>query len=176
MNKQKECYFFFKKLIQMNLEEDIEDTPEYKALYEHYPHITKSIRLRREKERLKKLNSLDKGSVRLYHKRQMLEIKEHLDREKTFKRLFGENKQEKIFNRRLTFENTKERISSLNRTFNTTLKKIHENLPLFNQRKSRLLHRNRLPTLFDLRSLDVNEKGLAVREWIYKNDESRQTN
>jgi hypothetical protein len=164
----------------MSLEETIEDTPEYKALYEHYPHITKSIRLRREKKRLKKLNSLDKGSVRLYHKRQMLEIKEHLDREKTFKRLFGENKQEKIFNRRFKFENIKENVSSLNsslnRTFNNTIKKIYGNLRSFNQRKSRLLHRNLLPTLFDLRSLDVNEKGLAVREWIYKNDESRQTN
>lgn len=176
MNKQKDYYYFFKKLTLMSLEEAIEDTPEYNALYERYPHITKSIKLRREKERLKKINSLKKGFARLYNKRQMLEIKEHLEREKIFKRLFGENKQEKMFSIRLTFENTKERVSSLNRTLNTTIKKIYGNLRLFNQRKSRLLHRNRLPTLFDLRSLDVNEKGLAVREWIYKNDESRQTN
>lgn len=54
MNKQKECYFFFlKKLTQMNLEEAIEDTPEYKALCEYYPHITKSIKLKRDIERLK---------------------------------------------------------------------------------------------------------------------------
>ncbi len=175
MNKQKDYYYFFKKLTLMSLEDAIEDTPEYRILYEHYPHITKSIKLRREKERLKKIYSLKKGSARLYNKRQMLKIKEHLEREKIFKRLFGENKQEKMFNRRLTFENTKERVSSLNRTFNTSLKKIHGNLPLFNQCKNRLLHRNRLPTLFDLRSLDVNEKGLAVREWIYKNNKSHQT-
>jgi len=107
MNKQKDYYYFFKKLTLMSLEEAIENTPEYNALYERYPHITKSIKLRREKERLKKINSLKKGSARLYNKRQMLEIKEHLEREKIFKRLYGENKQEKMFNRRLTFENTK---------------------------------------------------------------------
>jgi hypothetical protein len=72
----------------MSLEEAIEDTPDYKALYEHYHNITKSIKLRREEERLT-INSLDKGSARLYNKTQMLEIKEHLEREKIFKLLFG---------------------------------------------------------------------------------------
>ncbi|MEE8570622.1 MAG: hypothetical protein V3S97_06490 [Candidatus Bathyarchaeia archaeon] len=37
----------------MNLEEAIEDTPEYKALCEYYPHITKSIKLKRDIEKLK---------------------------------------------------------------------------------------------------------------------------
>lgn len=176
MNDESDYYFFFKKLIQMSLEETIEDTLEYKALYEHYPHITISIRLRREKERLKqKINSLDKGSARLHNTRQMFEVKEQLGREKILKRLFGENKQEKMFNIRFTFENAKERVSSLNRSYHTKLRKMHGNLRSFNQSINRFLHRKLPPTVFDLGSLDVNEKGLAVREWITKNDGSHQT-
>jgi len=175
MTEKNDYYFFFKKLTRMSLDETIEDTHEYKALYEHYPHITKSIRLRREKERLKKINSLDKGAARLHNKRQMLEIKEQLEREKILKRLLGESKQEKMFNIRFTFENTKERVSSLNRRYNTKLRKMRGNLRSFNQSINRLLHRKLPPTLFDLGSLDVNEKGLAVREWVLKNHESHQT-
>jgi hypothetical protein len=175
MNEKNDYYFFFKKLTRMSLEETIEDTHEYKALYEHYPHITKSIRLKREKERLKKIKPFDKGSARLNNKRQMLEIKEQLEREKILKRLFGENKQEKMFNIRFIFENAKERVSSLNRRYNTRTRKMHANLRSFNQSINRLLHRKLPPTLFDLGSLDVNEKGLAVREWVLKNHESHQT-
>jgi hypothetical protein len=175
MNEKNDYYLFYKKLIRMSLEETIEDTHEYKALYEHYPHITQSIRLRREKERLKNINSLDKGSARLHNKSQLFEIKEQLEREKIFKRLLGESKQEKMFNLRFKFENKKERVSSLIRTYNTTRKKMHGNLRSFNQSINRFLHRKLPPTIFDLGSLDMNEKGLAVREWIIKNNESHQT-
>jgi hypothetical protein len=168
MKEKKDYYLFFKKLTLMSLEESVEDTHEYKALYEHYPHITKSIMLKRERERLKqKINSMDKGSARLHTKRQMFEIKEQLKREKILKRLFGENKQETKFNTRLLFENTKKRASSLNsslnRTYNTTLSKVHVNLRIFNQSINRFIHRKLPPTTFNLGSLDVNEKGLAVR-------------
>jgi len=95
-----------------------------------------------------------------------------LEREKILKRLFGENKQEKMFNIRFTFENTKEHVSSLNRTYNTKLRKMHGNLRSFNQSINRFLRRKLPPTIFDLGSLDVSEKGLAVREWITKNHES----
>lgn len=118
---------------------------------------------------------MDKGFTKLYNKRQTLEIKEHLKREKICKRLLGENKKEKMFNLRFTFENTTECVSSLISSLNRTINKIHGNLQS-NQRKNILLHRKRLPILFDLGSLDENEKGLAVREWIYKNHESHQTN
>lgn len=80
-----------------------------------------------------------------------------------------------MFNLRFTFENTTECVSSLISSLNRTINKIHGNLQS-NQRKNILLHRKWLPILFDLGSLDENEKDLAVREWIYKNHESHQTN
>lgn len=181
MNDKKDYYLFYKELILMSLEEIVEDTREYKALYERYPHIAKSIKLRREEEKLKqKINSLDKGSARLHTKRKMFGIKEQLEREKILKRLFGENKQEKMFKTRLSFENTKEHVSklntSLNRTYNNTLRKMRGRLRLLNQNKNRFLRSKLPPTIFDLGSLDVNEKGLVVREWIMKNHETHQTN
>lgn len=180
MNEKNDYFLFYKKLILMSLEETVEDTREYKALYERYPHITKSIKLRREEERLKqKINSLDKESARLHTKRLMFGIKKQLEREKILKRLFGENKQEKMFNTRLSFEKTKKHISSLNsslhRTYSNTLRKMHGNLRLFKQSINRFIHSKLPPTIFDLGSLDVNEKGLVVREWIIKNQEPHQT-
>lgn len=181
MNEKNDYYLFYKKLILLSLEEIVEDTREYKALYERYPHITKTIKLRREEERLKqKISSLDKGSARLHTKRQMFRIKEQLEREKILKRLFGENQKEKMFKKRLTFEKTKEYVSSLNsslnRTYSHTLRKMHGNLRLRNQSISRFIRSKLPPTIFDLGSLDVNEKGLVVREWIMKNHETHQTN
>jgi hypothetical protein len=154
MNNNISCYFCFKKLITKNLDETIEDTFEYKTLYKHYPHLTQSIKLTREKNKLlQKLKSL-KGSARLRERRKVFAIDVSLRRTNMLKRLFGENKPETTYKIRFTLERlrktTKESVSALSRRGQDYL---HGILP---------------PLIFDLKSLDMIEKGTVLKKWIQK--------
>jgi hypothetical protein len=154
MNNNINCYFCFKKLITKSLDETIEDTFEYKTLYNSYPHLARSIKLTREKNKLlQKLESL-KGSARVRERGKMFAIDARLRRTNVLKRLFGENKPETKYKVRFTFERlqktSKESVFSLSRSIDRHLRRT---LP---------------PQLFDLQSLDMIEKGSALKEWIQR--------
>ncbi len=164
MKEKAECYPYYKKLMKMKLEQSVIETTEYKALAEHYPHLAESIKLKREMERLKeKLKSEKERSSRFQIKRELNVTGAKLKKENLRKRLRGESKQEAIFRTHFIINTSNERISSLATRSRMALRKTHRNI---RKKLRRFMYRKLPPSVFDLKSLDTTEKGLALREWI----------
>jgi hypothetical protein len=145
MREKTECYPYYKKLMKMRLEQSEVETTEFKLLAKCYPHLAESIRLKREMERLKnKLKDEKERSSRSQMKRKMNAARAKLKQENILKLLHGESKQATIFKIHFTVDAPKEHISSL-------AKWIHKKLP---------------PSVYDLKSLDTKERGLAITEWV----------
>lgn len=167
MRKRNAYYPYYEKLMEMSLEEPAEETAEYKILAERYPHLAESIRLRREKRRLKeRLRSAANGSTRFQIKREIFRIERKLVQESTQKRLHGETMQEATFKAFSIMATSKRSISSFAGSARNAIAKPYRGL-------RRLVLRNLPPTVFDLRSLDTAEKGLAVREWLQERQRKR---
>jgi len=167
LKDQMNYYKHYEKLMKMPLEQPMVTTSEYHSFSEIYPRITESIRLKRELERLtNKLKSEKAGSSKFKTKREITITKTKMKRNNLFKRLHGERKQEAIFQRKLKLRTMKMRGSSLVKKFQKRLGQPNKN---FKRRLRRSLHRNLPPSLFNLRELDVSEKGLALREWLREN-------
>ena len=151
----------------MNLEASIVKTSEYHSFSEIYPHITESIRLKREIERLtNKLKSEKARSSKFKIKREITITKTKLKKNNLIKRLHGESKQEAIFHRKFKRNTSKMRYSLFANKCRRVLGRPIRNF----QRKLRtLMHRNLPPSLFNLRELDVAERGLALRDWLQEN-------
>ncbi|UCH37364.1 MAG: hypothetical protein JSV76_06730 [Candidatus Bathyarchaeota archaeon] len=165
MNENGDRYFFYKKLITQSLDKTIENTAEYKSLSKCYPHLVRSIELMREKNKLsQKIKSL-KGSAKLLERGKMFAIDARLRRINMLKRLFGENQPETKYKIRFALErlrtSSQESASSLSR-------KSHNAKRLFDQKRQDFLRRNLPPQIFDLKSLDMIEKGSVLREWVQK--------
>lgn len=188
MDERTEYYPYYEKLVRRRLEEPIAEALEYKVFAERYPHIAESLKLKREIKRLKeKLKSLEDRSARCRTKREIIRTKAKLKRESVLKRLHRENKQESIFNIRFTIATSKELIFLVAMRVYNSLQKGYISLreEYFNLRKNlrlaymnfrkayrdslkalrRLMHRKVPPSVFDLKSLHIAEKGLALREW-----------
>jgi hypothetical protein len=164
MKEKAECYPYYEKILKMKLEQSVTETTEYKVLAEHYPHLAESIRLKREIERLKeKLKSEKERSSRFQMKREINVTRTKLKQENMLKRLHGESKQETIFRTHFIINTSKEHISSL------AMKSMHAYTSA--QKK---LRRLMSPSVFDLKSLDTTEKGLALREWIQDHHKKRR--
>lgn len=160
-------YKHYEKLVKMPLGQSIVATSEYHSFSEAYPRITESIRLKRELERLtNKLKSEEAGSAKFKTKREIAITKTKMKRNNLFKRLDGESKQEAIFQRKLKLRTMKMCGSLLVKRFRKRLGRPNKN---FKRTLRRSLHRNLPPSLFNLRELDVTERGLALREWLQEN-------
>jgi hypothetical protein len=169
MNETNEYYLYYKKLIQLSLEEPVEDVPEYKSLYESYPHIAESIKLRRETKKLKKkIKSSENGSERIQKRIEMFAIKEKLRMANINKNLFGENKLQNRFNRRFKFETSKQKTYQLKKRVNATFKNAHIILRSKERKIRRFLRKKLPPIIPNLGSLDISEKCLDVKEWTKK--------
>ena len=167
MKDQMNYYKHYEKLMKMKLEESIVKTSEYHSFSEIYPRITESIRLKREIERLtNKLKSEKARSSKFKIKREITITKTKLKKNNLLKRLHGESKQEAIFQRKLKLGTTKMHVTSLAKKGYTTLRQATRKL---RRKLRRSLHRNLPPSLFNLRELDVAEKGFALREWLQEN-------
>ena len=160
-------YKHYEKLMKAPLEQSIVKTSEYHIFSETYPHITESIRLKRELKRLtSKLKSEKAGSSKFKTKREIAITKTRLKRNNLFKRLHGESKQEAVFQRKLKLSTMKMRGSLFAKKFQKRLGQPNKN---FKKKLGRSLHKNLPPSLFNLRELDVSERGLALREWLQEN-------
>jgi hypothetical protein len=167
MKEKAEFNLYYEKLMKMKLEQSMVETIEYKVLAEHYPHLVESIRLKREIERLKeRLNSEKERSSRFQIKREMNVTRAKLKQENMLKRLHGESKQEAIFRTHFIIGTSKEHISSLVMTLRKAYKSVQKRLRM-------LMYRRLPPSVFDLKSLDTTEKGLALREWIQNHRKKR---
>ena len=150
--------------MKIELEQTIVNTSEYQSFSEIFPYIAKSIRLERKIERLTNiLKSEKKIGSKLRIKREISATKSKLKKNNLFKRLHGENKHEAIFRRKFMRNQSKMRYSLFVKKFRTFLARPNRN----SQRKiRRFMHKNLPPSVFNLRELDVAERGLALREWL----------
>lgn len=160
MKKETNFYLYYERLMKMQLEKPVVEAYEYEVLSKRYPHLAKSIKLKREIKRLeKKRRAIKERSIKLRIEKEILGMKEKLKRESILKKLHGESGREAVFHIHFTIRNINERIFSLARriraAFGTTSKSIHE---VF------------LSPVFDLKSLDTAERSLAVREWLHRHN------
>jgi len=164
---QMNYYKHYEKLMKMELEQSIVKTSEYHSFSEIYPRITESIRLKREIERLtNKLESEKERSSKFKIKKEINIAKTKLRKNNLLKRLHGESKQEANFHRKLKLNTSKMYVSSFAKKRYMTLGHAITN---FRKRLRRSMHRHLPPSIFNLRELDVSEKGLALREWVQEN-------
>ena len=151
----------------MKLDQSIVKTPEYHSFSEIYPHITESIRLKREIERLtNKLKSEKERSAKIKIKREINIAKTKLRKNNLLKRLHGESKQEANFHRKVKLNTSKMYVASFAKKRYMTLAHAIIN---FRKKLRRSMHRHLPPSVINLRELDVSEKGLALREWLQEN-------
>jgi hypothetical protein len=157
-------YKHYERIMKMELDQSIVKTSEYQSFSELYPHIAESIRLKRKIERLTNIlkSEKHKGSE-LQIKREITVTKLKLKKNNLHKRLHGETKHEAIFRRKYNRHRSKMRYSLLAKKFRTILGKPIRN---FQMKRRMSMHKNLPPSLFNLRELDVTEKGLALREWL----------
>ena len=167
MKDQLNYYDYYEKIMKMNLHKSIVTTTEYRNFSKVYPCIAESIRLKREIERLTcKLESEKERSAKSIIKMEINTTKNELKKNNLFKRLHSESKQEAKFNRRLKLNTTKTHFSSMIKKkynfFRHAITNLRKQL-----RKS--MHRYLPPTVFNLRELDVSERGLVLKEWMQQN-------
>lgn len=168
MKEMTDCYPHFEKFMRMKLNQSMVGTVEYQFFRGRYPHLAESIRLKREMGRLEtKLKSEKRRSSRLQIKREINVTKAKLRKEGILKRLHGESKQEAIFRRHFMINALKRHISSLVMRGRATLRKVSAHT-------RSVMHRNLPPSLFDLKSLERAETGLALREWIQERQKKRR--
>ena len=152
--------------MKMNLDQSIIKTSEYQSFIEIYPHIAESIRLKRDIERLtKRMKSEKERSTKTKIKKEINNSKTKLRKNGLLKRLQGESKQESKFLRTYKLSNSKMRVSSFIKKPYT---KINNKLRNLQKKNKNSMYRHLPPTIFNLRELDVTEKGLALREWIHE--------
>lgn len=173
MEEDDKYYLCYEKLIRTTPRKPLVEIPEYKNLAARYPHIAESVRLRTEIEGLEKeARSEEEKSVRLQKKRQIGRLNAELRRQGILKRLHGESKQEADFRRRFTINSLKRRLSLLGLRARKVCSDLQENLQEQSRRSRARARRARAeklpPSLFDLRSLDSADRGLALTEWVKK--------
>jgi len=173
MEEDDKYYLCYERLMRTTPEKPLAEIPEYKTLATRYPHIAESVRLRTEIERLEnEARSAEERSTRLQKRRQIERLSAELRRQGILKRLHGESKQEADFRKRFTISSLKRRLSLLARALGLGVRKVCSDLQEKLQEQSRRSRRARVeklpPSLFDLRSLDSADIGLALTEWVKK--------
>lgn len=147
----------------------VKEIPEYQALAARYPHLSESIRLRKELERLDgELKSTKERSTKLRIHGEMKSIVRELRRVGILKRLHGESKRETNYKMRFLLVTVRRRLASVVRGIRIVYSTLQEDLEE-RSRRARLSRASKLPpSLFDLRSLDPVDRGSALTEWIEK--------
>ena len=167
MKDQMKHYKHYERIMKMELEQPVANTSDYQSFSELYPHIAESIRLNRKIERLtNELKSEKYKGSKFKIKREISVTKSTLRKNNLLKRLHGESKQEAIFHRKFKRKTSKMRYSLFMKKCRKILGQPIRN---FQKKLRRSMHKNLPPTLFNLRELDVAEKGLALREWLQEN-------
>lgn len=158
LKKKVNYYPFYEKLAKMPLERSVVETVEFQVLARAYPLLAESVKLKKNIEKLhKKSKSLKMGPLKFQIKKEIARIEAKLKREKVRERIRGESGQESVFLARLRITTVKERCFTLARRLVLTLKKLRSNI------SGRFLS-----SVFDLKSIYVVERSLAMSEWVHK--------
>jgi hypothetical protein len=169
MEEDDKYYLCYERLMRTTPEKPLVEIPEYRTLATRYPHIAESVKLRTEIEGLEKdARSAEEKSTRLQKKRQIERLSAELRRQGILKRLHGESKQEADFRRRFTINSLKRRLSLLGLMVRKVYSDLQEKLQEQSRRSRRARAEKLPPSLFDLRSLDSADRGLALTEWVKK--------
>ncbi len=163
-------YRAYKKLIRRSRLGDSSESPEYQILSKDFPHLAESIRLEGEKKRLE-VRVSENDATKLRYKRKIQAIDMELVKLSLKKRIYGESKVETRFRRRLAREQTREKASLIY----GVLRKRYTSFRSYDRARGAFLHRSRPPTIFDLSSLAIHEKGIMIREWIKQPRRHNQT-
>lgn len=173
MKEKDQYYSYYEKLMRIAPQAAIEETPEYHALAARYPYLSKSIKLGKELERLRReLKSTKERSTRLQIHSQVKSFVRELKRQNIVKHLHGESKRETDYRRRFSIAAASQWLASMAQRVRAAL--FAALLELQNKleeqsRKARLSRASKFPpSLFDLRSLDPVDRGSALREWVEK--------
>ncbi|PVX27114.1 MAG: hypothetical protein CW716_03930 [Candidatus Bathyarchaeum sp.] len=166
MKEQLKHYRLYEKIMKTELEQPLEETVEFKIFSKIYPHIAESIRLKRKIKLLtNNLKSQDNKGSEFKIKREIAATKSKLQRNDLFKRLHGESKKEALFHIAYKRKLSKIRISVFMKKIRT---RLGQPLRKFQRKQGGTLHRNLPPTLFNLREMDMTEKGMVLREWLHE--------
>jgi len=163
--KERDAYYsYYEKLMRMPPQTALEEAPEYQALAARYPRLSKSIRLQKELERFgEELASAKERSRRLQIRSEMKSLVRELKRLDILKRLNDDGKRETNYKRRFAIATVSQRLASIAQRVRIELQMKFEE----RSKRARLSRASKLPpSLFDLRSLDQVDRGLALREWI----------
>ena len=164
MEDQLEHYKHYERIIKMEREQSIVETFEFQSFSQSFPHIAESIRLKRKIERLTNILKSEKHKGSEFKiKREIAVTKAKLKKNNLYKRLHGESIQETIFQRKFNRDRSRIRYSLLIKKIRTIFGRL---IRKFQSKLRRSMHKNLPPSLFNLRELDVAEKGLVLREWL----------
>jgi len=164
MEIKADCYRYYKGLMKVELERPIRETDEYKALFEHYPHVAESLNLKKEIDELgRKLKSAKDRKTSFQMKKALNETRKKLRRESMLEQLHGGSKQQAIYHVRFIIESVGESAFSFIRKCREILRGVCANAQ---RRMCRLVRMRIPPSILDLRSLDLTERGLVLREWV----------
>ena len=150
--------------MKMDPEQLISSNFDFQNFSELYPFIAESIRLERKINRLNNLLKSEKHKGAEFKiKKEITTTKTELKKNNLYKRLHGENKHEAIFRRRFKRNRSKNRYSLRIKNFRTIFGR-----PIRGAQKKigTFMHNNLPPSLFNLRELTIEEKGLAIKEWL----------
>ena len=148
----------------MELWQPVVETPEYQQFSEVYPHIAQSILMKRKIQHLtNELKSEDFEGSKFKLKREISKTKSKLKKNNLVKGLHGENKQETVFQKKYKRKIQKARSKAFRKKVKT---RISRPVTKFCKRLSSSMHRNLPPSVFNLNSMDVSERGLELREWL----------
>ena len=156
--------------MKTELKQPIAETVEFEIFSKIYPRRAESIRLKRKIKRLTRtLKSEDHKGSEFKIKREIAVTKSKLQRNDLFKRLHGESKKEALFHRKFQRKRSKMRISLFMKKIRTRLGQPFRN---FQRKRGRSMHRNLPPSLFNLREMDMTERGMVLREWLQEKREN----
>lgn len=168
--------------MRMPPQELAREAPEYQSLAARYPHLSESIRLRKEFQELKqRLQSAKERSVRFQISRRIKILAGRLKRQDLLVRAHGESKRQSEYRFRFLIMSVKHRINLKQRVLKQRVVslvlrarlrayKAHQYLQrqLWElSRRSRYARASRLPpSISDMKSLDPTDRGLAMSNWI----------
>lgn len=164
MNDLLKHYKKYERIMKMDPEQSIFKNFDFQSFSELYPYIAESIRLERKINRLTNLLKSEKHKgAKFKIKREIIATKSELKKNNLHKRLHGENKHEAIFRRRFKRSRSKIRnslrIKNFRITFGRPIREAQKKIGAF-------MYNNLPPSLFNLRELTIEEKGLALKEWL----------
>lgn len=165
MKEQLKHYRLYERIMKVELEQHLEETVEFKIFSRMYPRIAESIRLKRRIKRLtNKLKSEEHKGSEFKIKREIAVTKSKLKKNKLFKRLHGESKTEALFHRKLKRKRVRMRLSLFLKRIRT---RLGQPFRRFQRKRGGSIRQNLPPSLFNLREMDMTERGTVLREWLH---------